>query len=146
MRVALARGELSDFLADQAPDVPVYQVRPVPGQIMASAFDWVAVLGTTADVIAVAGLFWAAYEKLIKQRKKPAAQEEPGLLLQIKTSHRTFSQIVIDDGVTKAMFVEEFLESVTTLRESSVGETDASVLERYEKSEIHRRVKSGESA
>jgi len=40
---------------------------------MGAAFDWVAVLDITVDLLTIGGALWAVYEKLIKRRKKPGA-------------------------------------------------------------------------
>lgn len=69
MRTDLKRGELSHALAEQAPDLAVYQRVPIPGRVVANAFDWVAVLGTTADLLAIAGAIWAVYTKICSPKK-----------------------------------------------------------------------------
>lgn len=79
IRTDLRLHELPRFIAVQAPDLPVYEWHPTPGRIMGAAFDWVAVLGTTADLIAVAGALWVAYEHLIKKRRKPSEEKPPML-------------------------------------------------------------------
>ena len=49
---------------------------------MAAAFDWVAVLDTTVDLLTIGGALSGVYEKLIKRRKKPGAGQPltPALL------------------------------------------------------------------
>ena len=49
---------------------------------MGAAFDWVAVLDITVDLLTIGGALWAVYEKLIKRRKKPGAGQPltPALL------------------------------------------------------------------
>lgn len=49
--------DIAEFVATEAPDLPIYMFRPTPGVIMGAAFDWTAILGVTADIIGVAGAF-----------------------------------------------------------------------------------------
>lgn len=98
LRADLLLHELPRFFATQVPDLPVYEWHPTPGRITGAAFDWVAVLGTTADLIAVAGALWATYEHLIKTRKKPDEEKPPMFLIQVKTRSETFVQFTIEMG------------------------------------------------
>ena len=141
MRTDLKLNELPRALADEAPSLVVYEWQPIPGRIMGAAFDWVAVLGTAADILAVAGALWTVYEKLIRQRKKPEAKQPPGFLIQVKTEHETFVQLVIQEGTEKEVFIEEFNRTVSALRASESSEPEVTVIERYEHSESHRRVR-----
>ena len=49
---------------------------------MGAAFDWVAVLDITVDLLTIGGALSGVYEKLIKRRKKPGAGQPltPALL------------------------------------------------------------------
>jgi hypothetical protein len=140
MQADLRLNELPQALANESSELVVFEWSPIPGRIMGAAFDWVAVLGTTADLIAVAGALWAVYEKIIKNRKKPGAPKAPEFLIQVKTQHETFVQLIIKTDTTKEIFVDEFTQTVSALRSSANGESEQSIIETYEKSESHRRV------
>ena len=140
IRADLKLNELPRALAEESPDLVVFEWRPIPGRIMGAMFDWVAVLGTTADLIAIAGVLWAVYEKLIKKRKKTNAEQPPEFLIQVRNEQHIFVQLVIQDGTNKETFIEEFTRSVSALRASVDGESEETMIERYERSESHQRV------
>ena len=126
-------------LAEEAPGLVVFEFQPIPGQITAAAFDWVAVLDIAADLFGIAGALWAVYEKLIKARRKPSAGQPPGFLIQVKNEKHTFVQFVIQEGRTKEAFTEEFTRTVSALRASETGQSAEAIIEFYEGSESHRR-------
>ncbi len=76
--------DLIDFLAEGSDDLAVYVLRPLPGSITAAAFDWQAILGTTADFIAVGGLLWAAYERFIKPIRERERNSRSFLYIVVK--------------------------------------------------------------
>ena len=141
IRTDLKLNELPRFLAEQAPDLVVYEWRPIPGRIMGAAFDWVAILGTTADLLAIGGALWATYEHLIKKRKKPSDAKPPAFLIQVKARNETFVQLMIEEGTEREEFIQEFTQVVSSLRVSSNVEATESAVEIYESSESHVRVR-----
>jgi len=138
VRTSLRLNELPRALAQEAPDLVVFERSPVPGRIMGAAFDWVAVLGTTADLLAIAGALWAVYVKVVKPRK--AQDKPPAFLIQVKTQEHTFVQLLIQENTTEEVFVEEFCRTVTVLRAGAEGESTEVVVEKYANSEEFRRV------
>jgi len=75
--------KLNEFpRADETPYLVVFEWQPIPGRIMGAAFDWVAVLDITVDLLTIGGALSGVYEKLIKRRKKPGAGQPltPALL------------------------------------------------------------------
>jgi hypothetical protein len=143
IRTDLKLYELPRAIAQEAPHLVVFEFQPIPGRIMGAAFDWMAVLDITADLLGIAGGLWAVYEKLIKKRKKPRAKQSPGFLIQVKNEKHTFVQFLIQEGTTKDAFIEEFTRTVSALRASESGQSAEAIIEFYEGSESHRRV-SGE--
>ncbi|MCX5721490.1 MAG: hypothetical protein NT179_05605 [Nitrospirae bacterium] len=141
IRADVQLNELPRFLAEQSPDLPVYEWRPRPGVIAGAAFDWVAVLGITADLIEVGGMLWAAYEHLIKKRKKVTDVKQAAFLIQVKTRSGTFVQFTIEDGQQREIFIQEFTHVVSSLRESSDSPSTESLIEVLESSETLARVK-----
>ena len=64
---------------------------------MGAAFDWVAVLDITVDLLTIGGALSGVYEKLIKRRKKPGAGQPltPALLrLDPLRNGRRFQKLV----------------------------------------------------
>jgi hypothetical protein len=140
MRADLKLNELPRALAEETQHLVVFEWQPIPGQIMGAAFDWVAVLDITADLLAIGGALWAVYEKVIKRRKKPGAKAPPGFLIQVKSEHQTSVQLIIHEATTKEAFTEEFTRLASALRASETGPSAEAIIERYERSESHRRV------
>jgi hypothetical protein len=146
IRVKLQSNELARFLATQAPDLPVFEYKPRPGVIMGAAFDWVAVLGTTADLIAIGGALWATYEYVVKKRSEKEATNSPMFLVQVKTRSGTFVQFTIEQGQDREVFVQEFTQVVSSLQSSAEGNQDESLVEHFESSETLVRVRNTSSA
>jgi len=139
IRADVKLNELPRALAEETPHLVVFKWQPIPGRIMGAAFDWVAVLDITADLLTIGAALWAVYEKLIKRRKKPGGQP-PGFLIQVENEKQTFVQLVIQEGTTKEAFTEEFTRTVSALRASETGQSAKAIIEIYERSECHRRV------
>jgi hypothetical protein len=146
MRAELTRGEFPHALAEQAPDLAVYQRIPIPGRVVANAFDWVAVLGTTADLLAVAGAIWAIYSKIRSSKTKSEQAGPPGLFIQVKNAQHGFVQVVIDENTTEEVFVEEFRTKVSILRETSGDERNEATFEEYENTKYFKRVQKRKDA
>jgi len=140
IRADIKLHELPCALAQECPDLVVFERRLVPGRIMAAAFDWVAVLSTTADLLAIAGALWTVYTNLIQKRKRPDAKESPAFFIQVKTEQQTFVQLVIDKDTTRETFTEEFTETVSGLRAAEGSHSKETIIEEYERSESYRRV------
>ena len=140
MRADLNRGELSYALAEQAHELAVYQRIPVPGRVVANAFDWVAILGTTADLLAVAGAIWAVYTNLRNSKTKSEEARPPGLFIQIKNAEHGFVQVVMDENTTEETFIKEFHTKVSVLRETTGEGASEVVLEEYENTKYFKRI------
>lgn len=146
MRANLGRGELSHALAEQAPDLEVYDRIPVPGRVLANAFDWVAVLGTTADLLAIAGAIWAVYTKIRSSKAKSKDARPPGLFIQVKNAQHEFVQIVIDENITEEIFVEEFKSKVSILRKTTLEGRSEVSFEEYENTQYYKRIQKSKDA
>lgn len=142
IRTDLTLNELPRALAAESPELVVYEWKPIPGRIMGAAFDWVAVLGITADLLAVAGALWTVYERFIKARAVAETKQPPALLIQVqvKNEQHTFVQFVIQEGASKDAFAEEFVRTTSALRASESGASEETIIETYESSVSHRRV------
>jgi hypothetical protein len=120
--------EFMESVATEVPGVAVFQQQPRPGGNLEikAAVDWQAVLGTAADLLAFAGLIWAAYERYVKpRREKHRGGQKPLLFLQVSSLDGSFVQFSLGSEVTdKQVFIEQFVREVTELRaqESPDGE------------------------
>ena len=146
MRADLKRGELSHALAQQAPELAVYQRIPIPGRVVANAFDWIAVLGTTADLLDIAAAIWAVYTKIRSSKTKSEEARPPGLFIQVKNAQHEFVQVVIDENTTEEVFVEEFRTKVSILRETTQDGQNEVTFEEYENTKYFKRVQRREDA
>jgi hypothetical protein len=140
MRADTKLNEVPRALAEETPHLVVFEWQPIPGRLMGGAFDWVAVLDITADLVAIAGALWAVYQKLIKNRREPGAKERPALRIRVENEKQTFVRFIIQEGTTKEAFTEEFTRTVSALRASGTDQSAEAIIESYEKSEVYRRV------
>jgi len=143
IRADLALNELPRTLAAERSDMVVFEWRPIPGAITGAAFDWVAVISVAADLLAIAGALWTAYEKLIKKRKDKKFDNPPAFLIEISNQQETTVRLLIQEGTAKATFIEEFHRTVSALRAAEGIKSEDTIIEQYEHSESHRRVRIG---
>lgn len=135
--------EFMESVATEVPGVAVFRQQPRPGGNLEikAAVDWQAVLGTAADLLAFAGLIWAAYERYVKpRREKHQGGQKPFLFLQVRGHDGSFVQFSLGNEVEdKNEFIEQFVRQVTELRaqESPNGEQ---VLTAISKSESWVRI------
>lgn len=62
--------ELYDFFLDENPEIEIYERKTTPGQVYAASIDWHIIWSIGVDLVEISAIFWAAYEKLIKPKKK----------------------------------------------------------------------------
>ncbi len=114
---------LLEVLAKEAKDLAVFrfQPKPRPGVRIKAAFDWQAILGTGADLLAFGGLIWAAYERYIKPKLITAsAGQKPFLFVSLRKPDGTFIQFGLGNEYTeKDVFIESFTRQATTIRSST---------------------------
>jgi hypothetical protein len=147
IRADLEPNELPRTLAAERPDMVVFEWRLIPGTIAGASFDWLAVISVTADLLGIAGALWAVYERLIKNRKKKTFENPPVFLIEVSNQQQTTVRFLIQEGTTKATFIEEFRRTVSALRASEGAKSEDAIIEEYERSESHRRVRmSGETS
>lgn len=133
----------SDLAQELSALLPVYVLRPRPGSIRAAAFDWQAILNTTADLIAVGDLLWAAYERYIKPLRQRNSQSRAFLLIQVKDRNGRFTQLSLgQEDMEREVFIKSFTRSVTVLRtETEPDGTATSFEEKLEESGEWVRIK-----
>jgi hypothetical protein len=105
--------------------------RPGPG-VYASALDWQVVLGTGADLIAYAGVLWAAYEKFVKPRRKKhkGGQTQALLFVNVRQPRGDFAQFALGLTYTnRDAFIEAFVSLVAALRAADGQSTDELIAE-----------------
>ena len=105
------------MLIRETPDLAVSRFPPKSGTIWA-ALDWQGILGTAADILAFAGLLWAAYERYVKPRLERVGPSSPFLFIQLRRRDGASVQFAIgkDDCKDKEIFIEQFTREVTELR------------------------------
>jgi hypothetical protein len=140
IRADLALNELPRAIAAENPDLVVFEWRSVPGVIEGAAFDWVAVLSVSADLLAIAGALWTVYEKLIKKRRQKKFENSPVFLIEVSNQQNTTVRFLIEESTRREIFVEEFQRTVSALRASEAAKSEEIIVEEYERSELHRRV------
>lgn len=135
--------DLVNFLAEGTDDWDVYVLRPRPGSIMAAALDWQAILGTTADLIQVGGLLYAAYQLFIKPIHDKDRNSRSFLYIVIKHIDGRFAQFSLGtEKLNREDFIELFRQVVNELRSSSEEEeNNSSAVLEIEESDIWKRIK-----
>jgi hypothetical protein len=123
------------FLADGMPDAVTYRYEPPPGAIVA-ALDWQALVGTGADLIAYAGLVWAAYERFVRpyRDRRRRSGRDAFLIVNVNRQDGSFAQFAIGrQYLDREDFVQRFVSEVAALRagdgpsvEALAAELDAS--------------------
>ena len=112
--------DLVNFLAERTDDMAIYVLRPRPGSITAAALDWQAILGTTADIIAVGGLLWAAFERFIKPIRDKEKNSRSFLYIVVRHPDGRFMQFSLGtDILNKEDFMELFKQAVKEIRTST---------------------------
>ncbi|MHC1757937.1 MAG: hypothetical protein AB9917_00185 [Negativicutes bacterium] len=122
LQVALANtgiknssAELESFLKQSLPNGE-FRRRPIlPEAIMNAVFDWQLILGTTADIIAIAGFFWAAYKKFIVPHLEE--KKEVFIFIQVYNEKNEYTQIVLGkEYADEESFTKIFLENIEKIR------------------------------
>lgn len=112
----LKTDELLDFLMENTTDAEFYKLQPTPGAIMAAAFDWQMILGSTSSIVTIAGALWAAYKKLILPLKKKG-KEDAFLFVAVENDKKEYEQFTIGhEYQSEEIFIREFAQKVTTIR------------------------------
>lgn len=107
---------LAFFLAENSDDLSVYVLQPSPGYISAAAFDWQAVLGTTADLFGIGGLLWAAYERFIKPIRDKNEDSNSFLYILVKHPSGQFIQFSLGkDMSNREDFIKIFSEKINEI-------------------------------
>lgn len=119
-----------------------FQPKPRPGIGIKAALDWQAILGTGADILAFAGVLWAAYERYVKpkigQIKGP---HKPFLVINLRRQDGTFVQFSLgNEHKNKEIFIEQFSRQVTELRIVSDAEDQSTLISQISESEDWVRI------
>lgn len=108
-----------ELLICETPDLAVFRFRPRPSSSTRvwAALDWQAVLGTAADLLAFAGLLWAAYERYVKPKLERSGASKPCLFISLRRPDGTSVQFTLGNEYTdKEIFIEQFTRQATELR------------------------------
>ena len=107
--------ELGAFLKSRMPNIEIQKQPIPPGSIMGAPFDWQAMIGTAADLITVAGVLWAAYDKYIVPRQ----QEKKNVFIFVRVFNvRNDTHILLNsDFKDEESFTKAFHESVEKIRQ-----------------------------
>lgn len=136
--------EFLETLARETPGLAVFRFRPKPrpGMGVKAALDWQAILGTVADLLAFAGVIWAAYERYVKPKRDQSAEtQKPFLLISLRRPDGSSTHFALGHEYTeKEVFIEHFTQQVRVLRESTNTEPERSLLSEITKSEDWVRI------
>lgn len=136
--------EFLDLLVCEMPDLAVFRFRPKPklGIRIKAALDWQAILGTAADLLAFAGLLWAAYERYVKPKvERNDGGPKPFLFISLRRPDGAFVQFTLGhEYKDKEVFVEQFTRQVAELRVVSDPETGSELLSKLSQNEDWMRV------
>ena len=147
LRASLAntgnKSENESFLQMIAEQVPVYRYNPQPFEIRA-ALDWLALLGTSADIIAISQALWRAYEVYIKPKLGQDPKSNAMIVVNITSEDGSRINCVLGNSpIEYDMFIKEFRHSVTELSGGQLDGADANEkFRKFEESERYIRVKS----
>ena len=124
--------EFLQLLARETPELAVFRFRPMPkpGISAKAALDWQAILGTAADLLAFAGVLWAAYERYVKPKLGQKVEGlKPFLFINVRRPDGTFVQFSLGhDYKDKEVCVEHFTRQVEELRSLPCDEEETEVL------------------
>jgi len=136
--------EFLELLVHDMSDLAVFRFRPKPrpGIGAKAALDWQAILGTAADLLAFAGLLWAAYERFVKPRlERNDAGPKPFLFINLRRPDGTFVQFSLGhEYKDKEVFLEHFTRKVTELRAQPGHEAGNEVLSELSQNEDWVRI------
>ena len=124
------------FLKGNTDGVDYYRLTPPPGSTMGAAFDWQAVLGVTASVLAIGQALWAAYVKFIKPLRDRGTSDA-FLFVAVKNESKEFVQFSLGkEHDTEEAFLREFTEKVEKIR----GSSDAGEIEVEKRELLHSEI------
>ncbi|MBZ5668036.1 MAG: hypothetical protein LAO30_26060 [Acidobacteriia bacterium] len=88
-----------------------------------AALDWQAILSTGANLLTIASVLWAAYERFVKPKlDRSDGTTRPFLFISLRRPDGTFVQFSLgNEYKNKEIFVEQFTRQVTELRAVSVA-------------------------
>jgi hypothetical protein len=138
--------EFLEMLVRETPDHAAFRFRPRPRPgglvIKAALADWLAILGTGADLLAFAGVLWAAYERYVKpKRERSDGTLKPFLFISLRRSDGDFIQFALgNEHKDKDVFIETFTRQVTELRAVSGAEGESTLLSEVSENEDWVRV------
>lgn len=134
--------DLLEFLGREAESLELYRLRPQEGSINA-ACDWQAILGTSADALAVAGALWAAYQKFVKPIRDRNRMSNAGLFVQVNDNGRRSMQFTLGkEYLDKEVFIQRFSESVVVLREVTNADGEKTeIRQELERSDVWVRIR-----
>ena len=113
--------DVAEYIGSGIDNVDVYYFQPEPGEMYNAGFNWQLVLSTAADVIAVGGVLWAAYEKFFATRKKKSETTDSTDALYILVGYpegQHFEFHLGKDAVDREKFIELFTKAVSEAQKS----------------------------
>jgi len=110
--------ELLDYLVNMLKEIELYKLKPKPGSLTATAFDWQIMIGTTASIYTIGQALWYAYRKFIKPIREKNQNSSTDLYINIRTEDMKFEEFMIGKNFKdKESFLKAFGESVKKLEE-----------------------------
>ena len=119
---AFSRDELLEFLGSEIPDLEFYKYKPKAGTIMAVGLDWIAIIGTTASIVTIGQVLWAAYQKFVKPIRQKDPNSRADIIIQIRTEEWKSEQFMIGESLkTEEEFIDELKKSIERLEQLPVN-------------------------
>ncbi len=139
-----ATDEFLQLLVREIPDLAIFRFHPRrrPGVDIRAALDWQAILSTGANLLTVASVLWAAYERFVKPKlDRSDGTTKPFLFISLRRPDGTFVQFGLgNEYKNNEVFVEQFTRQVTELRAVSGAGEGPSLLTELIQSEDWVRV------
>ncbi|WP_146152118.1 hypothetical protein [Ahniella affigens] len=122
-------------VSELVPEVAIYRRQPAPGVVFASVFNWMAIVGLSADLLALGQALWKIKEKVdASARANP--NSDPFMIVQICSGPNQFRQIVIRPSDTSEN------QCLDALREAVHELTGVHVPQFVDKDALIRRIES----
>lgn len=135
--------ELLDFFSSKLHNIEFYKFKPKPGSITAASMDWQAIVNTSASIIVIGQVLWAAYRKFIKPILRKNPKSDADLYIHIRTEEWISEQFMIGKHFKdEDSFIKGFKKSVKKLNQQLLNEGKMKIAkEKIRRSEGWVRIK-----
>lgn len=119
-----ASDDLLSFLQDKMSGVEFKKRISPPGVVMSDAFDWRAVIGTTASLLCIAQTLWAAYKKFIVPARAKG-KDNAFLVVEVHSEERECAMFSVgEEYQDEKSFTTAFSEKIQRISVTTSVEKD----------------------